>query len=327
MTSSSDPRVHKPALPAGAPVLVVGGRGFVGAAIVRALVDDGVDTHVLGPPMASDRLADLRGRFAAIDCGIEDDGAIRRVLARVAPAAIVVCAAHGASDLGLMRAGEADPDRAFAINVDAMRRLFDLAHAHGAGQVVWTSSTTVFGEADGYPVQRVDEHAPKRPGTFYGLTKHLAEEIAAFAACRHRLAIVGLRLPLVLGPGLWYRGAASGFAELFDAARLGRAYEMVAHEGCVDLMHVHDVARAVSVVLRHEGVLSPIYHVNGFTATAADVFDLVCARRPGGGLSFRTVPAARRFLLVDASRFGTDTGFAPSYDLAALVDEAMLKGW
>lgn len=317
----------KAALAGRGPVVVVGGRGFVGAAIVRVLVDAGIDTQVLGPPMTTDRLADLHGRIGSIDCGIEDDAAVGDAFTRIAPAAVVVCAAHGSGDAGLMRAGEADPDRAFAINVDAMRRLFDRAQAQGIGQVVWTSSTTVFGEAADYGEARVDEQAPKRPATFYGLTKHLAEEVALFAARRHRLPIVGLRLPLVLGPGLWYRGAASAYAALFDAARRGQAHEMAAPDGDVDLMHVDDVARAVLTVLRHDGALAPIYHVNGFTAGARDVLDAVRARRPGLAMTLRTVPAPRRFPLVDAGRFGADTGFAPAYPLQRLVEHAMRDAW
>lgn len=327
MISNSERGPRKPALAPRDPVIVVGGRGFVGSQIVRVLLDQGNEVHVLGPPMNVDLLADRRGRFGEIDCGVEDSVAVRAALERVVPAALVVCSAWGADGDGLMRAGEADPARAFEINVDAMRRLLDLARECGVRQVVWTSSTTVFGEADGYASEagrvRVDEGAPKRPATVYGLTKHLAEELAVFAMRRHRQAVIGIRLPLVLGPGLWYRGAASAFADLFAAARSGAAHRMVMHDEPVDLMHVEDAARALVAVLQHEGELAPLYHVNGFTARASEIVASVRARMPALEARVDVIEPVRLFPLVDDSRFRADTGFVPAFDLARLVDEAL----
>lgn len=330
MISSSDRRISKPALMATDSVIVIGGRGFVGSQVVRVLLDGGIDVHVLGPPMSVDLLADRHGRFGDIDCGVEDAVAVRAALERLTPAALVVCSAWGADGDGLMRAGEANPDRAFEINVDAMRRLLELAHECGVRQVVWTSSTTVFGEAGDYRtaqgIVRVDEDAPKRPATIYGLTKHLAEEVAVFAMRRHRLAVIGIRLPLVLGPGLWYRGAATAFADLFAAARLGAEHRMVMHDEPIDLMHVDDAARALLVVLRHEGVLGPVYHVNGFTARASEVVAMLRTRRPGLEIGVEVVAPVRSFPLVDDARFRADTGFIPAFDLARVVDDALSRG-
>ena len=44
-------------------VLVVGGRGFVGSHVVRALIATGARPQLFGPAMAEDRLADLAGAF------------------------------------------------------------------------------------------------------------------------------------------------------------------------------------------------------------------------------------------------------------------------
>ena len=60
--------------------LVTGGAGFLGAALVRRLVASGrtvrvLDDHSRGGP---DRLADLRGKFEAIDGDVRDEALVKR---------------------------------------------------------------------------------------------------------------------------------------------------------------------------------------------------------------------------------------------------------
>jgi len=303
----------------GAGVLVVGGRGFVGSHVVRALLARGCRVHVLGPAMDCDLLADVAGSFSETTGGLEDRALLRDVLARFEPAAVVSCAAFGAGREGLMRSGERDADRAFAINVDGFRRLMEVTAEAGIRRLVWTSSTVVYGPARDYAETRVDETAPKRPRTVYGLTKHLAEEVAEFAVRRHGLEIVGLRLPLVLGPGLWYQGAAAALADLLRAAGRRGEHRIAFHDEPIDLMHVRDVAEACLAALAHPGPLAPVYNINGFTASAGDLIAEVRARSPELTVAFEHTAPADLFPLVSDARFRRDMNFAPTFDLAALV--------
>jgi UDP-glucose 4-epimerase len=310
----------------GAGVLVVGGRGFVGSHVVRALVARGFRVHVLGPAMDCDLLADMGAAIEETVGGVEDRSLVQDVLARFKPAAVISCAAFGAGREGLMRSGERDADRAFAINVDGFRRLTEAVAEAGIRRLVWTSSTVVYGPARDYADTRVDETAPKRPRTVYGLTKHLAEEVADFAARRHGLEIVGLRLPLVLGPGLWYQGAAAALADLIRAAGRCGEHRIAFHDQPIDLMHVRDVAEACLAAITHPGPLACVYNINGFTASVSDLIAEVRARSPALTIAFECTAPGDLFPLVSDARFRRDTNFAPAFDLPALVADMTSVG-
>jgi UDP-glucose 4-epimerase len=300
-------------------VLVVGGRGFVGSHMVRALIARDYRVHVFGPDMAIDLLRDVRSRLNETIGSVEDTTALDAVMAAARPAAIVSCAAYGEGNAGLMRSGEADADRAFAVNVDGFRRLIDSAVRHNVRRVVWTSSTVVYGPADAYGDGRVDERNAKAPRTVYGLTKHLAEEVAIFLARRHRVDVVGLRLPLVLGPGLWYQGAAAALIALLRAARNHEAHTIAFHDLAMDLMHVADTARAVVAALEAASIKLPIYNINGFTARASELVQAIAVQRPGLRITHEIQPAAMQFPLVSDAAFRHAFAFAPDYDLIGFV--------
>ncbi|TWT09612.1 NAD(P)-dependent oxidoreductase [Reyranella sp. CPCC 100927] len=302
-------------------ILVVGGRGFVGSHITRALLDAGYHPHLLGPAMDCDLLADVAGAIGETTGSVEDPALVRDVLARAKPAAVISCAAFGAGRDGLMRSGERDADRAFAINVDGFRHLLEAAAAAGVRRVVWTSSTVVYGPATDYGASPVDEAAIKRPRTIYGLTKHLAEEVAAFAMRRHGIEVVGLRLPLVLGPGLWYEGAAAALMTLLRATRTAGNHHVSFHNDPIDLMHVRDVAAACLMALRHNAPLGGIYNINGFTASVSDMVKLLAVRQPSLHVTHTIAPSGDLFPLISDAHFRRDTGFAPAIDLAGLIDD------
>ncbi len=314
MTSRSDPPQS---------VLVIGGRGFVGSAVVRRLLARGAEVHVFGPKMADDLLADLAGHFGESEGSVEDRAALADTIAASGAEAIVTTAAYSTGRNGLMRSGDAENDKALAVNVGGLRTVFEAAREAGIARVVWTSSTVVYGPADAYD-GRVDEDAARAPITFYGLTKVLGEDIARYYRDRHGMEITGLRLPLVLGEGLWYAGAASAIAAVASAARPGARHAARFHDEPMDLMHVADVAEAVIAALEPGRAPRAVYNINGFTARMADIAAAAERLVPGYRVDLAHEPAALTFPLIDDSRFRRDAAFAPARGLEAVV-AAMLS--
>ncbi|MCC7271897.1 MAG: NAD(P)-dependent oxidoreductase [Alphaproteobacteria bacterium] len=307
MTSASD-----------APVLVVGGRGFVGAATVRHLLSEGRRVAVFGPAGT----AALPDGAAEIIGTIERPEEIAAALAATGARRVASFAAYSSGTGGLARAGEEDPERAIAVNVLGFRRLLEACAAAGVPRVVWTSSTVVFGTvAD--PGRRVAEDAPRRPAGVYGLTKLLAEEVAAFMSARHGIETVALRIPLMLGPGLWYDGAASPLKRLVAAAAAGtRAAETVA-AGAFDAMHVADLGRLVGRALDAPPGLAPAYNVAGFTTSYRDVVATLAALRPGFAADLTAADPGPAYPLQDQGRLERDLGFACAYDLRAVLHDML----
>jgi nucleoside-diphosphate-sugar epimerase len=304
-------------------VLVVGGRGFVGSHIVRALAAAGVRPQVFGPPMVEDLLADLGGLFDEYEGSIDSRDSLRDALRASQARFVISCAAHGVGRLGLMRAGEADADAAMNINVTGLHKLLDCAREARVRRVVWTSSTVVYGPSENYTVQPVDELAAKAPTTFYGLTKTLAEDVAGYYARRHGMSVVGLRLPLVLGRGLWYAGVAAALAQLFESARAGKPCRFEFHDEEIDLMHVSDVAAAVVGVLRHAGRLDSVYNLAGFKARASDLIAEIRRQKPGTQIEMERIRPPMLFPLISGARLAHDVGLNPPMDLPAFT-QAML---
>ena len=309
---------------AGERVLVAGGRGFVGSHVVRALIATGARPQLFGPAMAEDRLSDLAGAFDEHEASLESRDRLREVLAASQARFVVSCAAHGAGKLGLMRSGEAEADATLAVNVLGHRNLLEAAREAGVARVIWMSSTVVYGPAELYPAQPVDETAPTAPVTFYGLTKTLAEEIAAYYVRRHGQSVVGLRLPLVLGPGLWYEGVAAGLMGLFGAAKAESPASLVFHHHCLDLMHVSDVGAAVIDVLRHDGPLHTVYNLEGFKARASEIIADIREIRPGARITLEPTEPPILFPLISGTRLRAEVGFGPRYDRRGFV-QAMLS--
>lgn len=297
-------------------LLVIGGGGFVGGACVRHLLALGHAVHVV-EPRRRDALPD-GARWLPGD--IEDAASLRAAIAAARPAAILNFAAFSAGPVGLARSGEADPERALAVNLLGFRRLMEAAAEARVPRLLWSSSTVAIGpvEATG---PRVAEDVSCVPATTYGLTKHLAEQAALFMRRVHGLEVTGIRLPLILGPGLWYAGAAAALVRMVAAATPGATHEEALPDAVFDAAHVDDVARLFAHLLRVRAA-APVYHLAGFTTSWAEVAATLAGLVPG--YAPRVAPAPGLvWPLVSQERLEQDTGFACVHDLRSTLRDML----
>lgn len=205
--------------------LVTGAGGFVGRALVRRLLVQGLPG---GPAPAELLVTDL-----ALD-GLPDDPRLVRLPGDlVDPQSWAVAfdrPLHGVIHLASVPGGaaEAQPARARAVNLDATQALLDRgrAQAEGGGPVprfVFASSIAV------YPPQLppvVTDDTRAQPQLLYGLHKLTGELAVAHASRRGWVDGVSLRLPGILARPPQRTGQLSAFmSDFVRELAAGRSFE------------------------------------------------------------------------------------------------------
>lgn len=222
--------------------LITGAKGFIGAWIVKNLVERGDRPFLLDTDQNSYRLnALLRPQHHRCFTFIRGD------VSRYEDVEKAVTG-HGISHIIHLAALQvpacaADPRRGALINVGGTINVFEAARAHPnlVKRVVYASSAAVFGPEELYGSSRVSEDAPLEPGTLYGVFKQCNEGTARIYFKDHGISSAGLRPWAVYGVGRDV-GLTSGPTKAIKAAVLGRPYT-IRFTGRLDLQYVNDTAR------------------------------------------------------------------------------------
>lgn len=294
-------------------LLVIGGGGFVGSRVLRAAAAQGIAGASFGPA-GRDLAADLPVPRFAGDAG--DAVALAAALDAFRPEAVVWAAGHNPGGDGLARSAEDDLGRAVTVNAGAFAAALAACAAAGVARVVQCGSTVVYGPASDYEAIRVDEAAPPAPRTPYGLTKLMAEQAASWAARARGLDVVTLRLPLVLGPGRWYAGAAGSYARMLRAAAEGTDLVEEVSPVAFDAVHGDDAAEAVLLLARRRGA-PRLLNLAGLTTSLPGI---AAALHPRVRILLAPAPAA--FPLVDDGALRA-LGWAPRRGLADILDDTL----
>jgi dihydroflavonol-4-reductase len=207
--------------------LVTGATGFVGAAVARALLNDGWEVRALA--RHSSNRTNLQRLPVEVAVGdITDPASLSRALAD--------CTAlfHVAADY---RLGVSHPEELYQTNVEGTRHILMAARHAGVERIVYTSSVATLGlPADGTPGDEQTPVAITDMIGHYKRSKYLAEKLVVdFAADGLPVVIVNPSTPI--GPGD-VKPTPTG-QTILDAAR-GRMPAYV--ETGLNVVHVDDVA-------------------------------------------------------------------------------------
>jgi len=205
--------------------LVTGGGGFVGLAVVRKLLEQGVRPLVIG-----------RHRYPELErLGVEGligDIRDRDFVVRAARGCDAVF--HVAAKAGIWGGRE----EYFSINVGGSEAVLAACLANRIETLVYTSTpSVVFANHD---LCGVDEHPPRARHFLchYAASKAVAEE-RLLAANGPRLRTVALRPHLVWGPG-----DNNLIPRLVERGRQGRLRQVGGGENLVDIAYIDNVAEA-----------------------------------------------------------------------------------
>jgi nucleoside-diphosphate-sugar epimerase len=150
-------------------VLVTGGGGYVGAALVPALLAAGYGVTVVDLFMYGDDVLDPHADLRCVKGDIRDADVLRRELVGVTDVIHLACISNDPSF-------ELNPDLGRSINLDAFEPLVAASRDAGASRFIYASSSSVYGIKE---VPDVTEDMPLEPLTDYSRFKAQCEEILA----------------------------------------------------------------------------------------------------------------------------------------------------
>ena len=288
--------------------MVTGGNGFIGARILRKLVERGQR------PVCFD-LAPTGAALQPIAGSVDYyRGDVTRL-----PQLLEAIDAYGVNRVIHMAAllppdTETRPQLGMLVNIIGTSNVFEAAVYGKLERVVYASSIAVYGTQEPFGERPILEDDLAAPVNVYGMTK-LANDVAARAYReRYGLDLRGVRIATVFGHGrvTGMTGLIGGL--LVSLPAVGKPVDLPFHpEEKSAMIHAEDAAEIFVRVALSDSLRHHVYHSGGHLATVGEIAALVREHLPDARISLgdHFVP---HVYLVDNSRMLADVG----YELAPL---------
>jgi nucleoside-diphosphate-sugar epimerase len=302
-------------------ILVTGGSGFIGSALVKALVADGHAVRVL-----DDNSRGAPRRLAAVERDIEFVAGDVRDAAAVARAVRGVDEVHHLAYVNGTEFFYTAPELVLEVGVKGMINVLDACRADGVGTLVLASSSEVYQTPPKVPT---DETAPlvvpdpTNPRYSYGGGKIISELMAINYGRKLFERVLIFRPHNVYGPDMGFEHVIPQFAVRLKRAAARQPGGTLPFEIQGDgrqtrsFCHVDDLV-AGTMVMRAKGEHLGIYHIGTTEEIAIAELARRVARHAGRDIELIAGPAppggtARR--CPDISKLSR-LGYAPQVPLA-----------
>ena len=279
-------------------ILVTGGAGYIGSHTVLALLDRGHRVSVLdnfsnSSPKVMPRLESLSGKsIPFFELDLRDGTAVADLLANNAIDAVVHFAA-------LKAVGEscAQPLQYFDNNISGTISLLSAMRAAGTKRIVFSSSATVYGDCEQFPIS---EDAPRYATNPYGRSKLIIEDMLHDVCVAHpdfKAAILRYFNPVGAHPsgliGENPLGTPNNLMPYLCQVAVGKRpvlsvfgndYPTPDGTGLRDYLHVMDLARAHADALDYLKTQNENITVNLGTGHAYSVLEMIRAFEQANGI-------------------------------------------
>ena len=276
--------------------LVTGGAGYIGAHVVRAFQEVGLEAVVIDD-LSSGHRGFVQPEVPFVEGSIVDTELVAETLEKHDVEGVVHLAGFKYAGVSVDR-----PVHTYTQNVTGTVNLLEAMERTGVASMVFSSSAATFGTPD---VELVTEETATSPESPYGESKLIGEWLIRDQARATGLRHTSLRYFNVVGSGstdIFDTSPHNLFPIVFEMLLAGKTPRINGDDydtpdgTCVrDYVHVADLAEAHVVAARHLSAgdpLDPVYNLG--SGTGSSVREIMDAIRVGTGIDFTPEIAPRR---------------------------------
>jgi nucleoside-diphosphate-sugar epimerase len=290
-------------------VLVIGGAGYIGSALVKKLLDGGLEVSVLDAMhFGEEPLSDVAGH-ARLTLIREDFRHIEALTRAISGVGAVIHLGGLVGD----PACAVDPELTIDVNVRATKLIGEIAKACGVRRFIFASSCSVYGACD----EIVDEGSRFNPQSLYARSK-VASEVVLEGLNSPEFSVTCLRFATVYGMSgrtrfdlvvnlLCAKAVRDGVITVFGADQWR------------PFVHVDDVALAIMMTLNApvEQVAGESFNVGSDEQnyTLGELAELIRKRVPDARIISDPTSVDRRNYHVSFAKIRTRLGFVPAWTL------------
>ncbi len=316
--------------------LVTGAAGFIGAAVVKALLDEGHEVVGLDNMNAYYATSLKLARLAesGIDAAGMKEGAVaesakglpyrfvkadladRRAMPELFAAERFDNVVNLAGQAGVRHSME-DPFSYAESNILGFLNILESCRRHPVRHLVYASSSSIYGTGNRVPYAETDE--TDRPVSLYAATKKSDELMAYSYSKLYGIRATGLRFFTVYGP--WGRPDMAPFI-FMEAVMRGKPIRVFNHGDMKrDFTYIDDVAKGVALVTARppeDAVPHRVYNIG--RSKPVGLLDFIHTIERVTGREAVTKPVGMQpgdvyCTYADTSRLRHDFGYSPSVDI------------